>query len=235
MRPGWRWLPPAPAAHVPAIAEALGIPRTREGTGVALTFDDGPHPSGTPAVLKVLADHGATATFFVVGEQVRRAPHLLREIAAAGHTVALHGDRHRCQLRLTPRQIADDLDRAADVVGSILGAVPRLHRPPYGVYSRRGLDEVRRRAWTPMLWSRWGRDWTRHATPEAIARRCTHRLTAGDVVLLHDADHYSARGSWIATVQALLRILSIVQSLGHHTVALHERRSSIAPEPFPER
>ena len=68
--------------------------------GVALTFDDGPHPEGTPAVLEALARAGARATFFVVGEQVQRRPALVAEIAAAGHVVALHGYRHRLQLRL---------------------------------------------------------------------------------------------------------------------------------------
>ena len=77
---------------------------------MALTFDDGPHPAGTPAVLGVLERAGARATFFLVGEQVRRDPALAREIVAAGHAVALHGDRHRCQLRLTPRALDEDLD-----------------------------------------------------------------------------------------------------------------------------
>ncbi len=231
----WRWLPtwsaPALAPLVPAIAQALRIPRTSGKSGVALTFDDGPHPFGTPAVLDVLAQHGATATFFVVGEQARRRPSLLKEIAAAGHAVAIHGYRHRCQLRLTPRQIADDLDRAIDVVGSILGDVTRLHRPPYGVYSLPGLNELRRRDWTPMLWSRWGRDWTRHATPRSIALRCTHGLNDGDVVLLHDADHYGAWGSWTATVDALPRILSFMQNAGQRTVALPKRPKSVSVGP----
>ena len=97
------WSAPAAAAHAPALAAALRIARRVDGLpGVALTFDDGPHPGGTPAVLAALERAGARATFFLVGEQVRRDPSLAREIVAAGHAVALHGDRHRCQLRLTP-------------------------------------------------------------------------------------------------------------------------------------
>src|SRR3984957_12327787 len=88
----------------PAAAAALALPRTLPATpGVALTFDDGPHPEGTPAILELLARHRATATFFVVGEQVRRRPALLAQIRAQGHQVALHCDRHRLQLRLRRR------------------------------------------------------------------------------------------------------------------------------------
>src|ERR1700723_351099 len=84
-----------------AAAAALALPRTLPAApGVVLTFDDGPHPEGTPAILELLARHRATATFFVVGERVRRRPALLARILAEGHQVALHCDRHRLQLRL---------------------------------------------------------------------------------------------------------------------------------------
>ena len=67
------WFVPAPAAHLPTLAQRLGIERTVAPGAVALTFDDGPHPEATPAVLELLARHGATATFFLVGEQVEGA------------------------------------------------------------------------------------------------------------------------------------------------------------------
>ena len=82
------------APHVPQAAAALGIQRTVSG-GVAITFDDGPHPEGTPAVLEILASADIKATFFLVGEQVERRPALAAEIAGQGHLVALHGYRHR--------------------------------------------------------------------------------------------------------------------------------------------
>ncbi|MDX6474700.1 MAG: hypothetical protein QOH95_211, partial [Gaiellaceae bacterium] len=86
------WLVPALAAHAPRLAAAYGIEcRLEADDRVALTFDDGPHPEGTPAVLDTLARHGASATFFLVGEQVARDPSLAREIVDAGHEVAAHG------------------------------------------------------------------------------------------------------------------------------------------------
>src|SRR4051812_4444117 len=90
------WAAPAAAPHLPPLCRALGIPRRAALPGtVGLTFDDGPHPRATPAVLELLAERGATATFFVVGEQVRRTGTLVDDIVAAGHCIALHGDRHR--------------------------------------------------------------------------------------------------------------------------------------------
>jgi peptidoglycan/xylan/chitin deacetylase (PgdA/CDA1 family) len=215
------WSAPAAAAHAPALAAALRIATRIDGApGVALTFDDGPHPDGTPAVLGALERAGARATFFLVGEQVRRHPALAREIVAAGHAVALHGDRHRCQLRLTPRALDDDLDRVAATVADATGSAPALYRPPYGVFSIAGLGLLRRRAWRGLLWSRWGCDWRARIAPEAIARRATRDLGPGDVILLHDADTYSARDSWRRTAQALPAVLEAVQRAGLETVAL---------------
>ncbi len=191
-------------------AHALGLPRTLAAlSGVALTFDDGPHPEGTPAVLEALARSGARATFFVVGEQVARRPELVTRILADGHAVALHGFRHRLQLRMSRAGVADDLARGADAVSDATGgAAPVWHRPPYGIYSAAGLEWVRDAGMRPLLWSRWGKDWRALTTPARIARRATRALAPGDVILLHDADFYSARGSHRRTVAALGPILA---------------------------
>jgi peptidoglycan/xylan/chitin deacetylase (PgdA/CDA1 family) len=213
------WSLPAPASHAPALAGALRLPRRLEDAeGVALTFDDGPHPRGTPAVLEALARAGATATFFLVGEQVRREPALAREIVAAGHGVALHGERHRCQLWLTPRMLDDDLARVASTVQEATGRSPQIYRPPFGIFSAAGLALVRRRGWQSLLWSRWGRDWEARAKPAKIAARAARELSAGDVILLHDADTYSSEGSWQRTAAALPAILETVHRAGLRTV-----------------
>jgi peptidoglycan-N-acetylglucosamine deacetylase len=218
------WTVPAIAPHAPAVAAGLGIElRLADVDGIALTFDDGPHRFGTPAVLRELERAGAIATFFLVGEQVRRDPGLAREIIAAGHALGLHGDRHRNQLRLGPRALADDLARVAATVAEATGRAPRVYRPPYGVFSAAGLALVRRRALRPLLWSRWGRDWRRRARPARIAALASRDLAAGDVVLLHDADTYSAPGSWRRTAAALPALLDVVGRAGLATVAVPGR------------
>jgi peptidoglycan/xylan/chitin deacetylase (PgdA/CDA1 family) len=184
-------------------AAALLLPRTLPAGGVALTFDDGPHPEGTPAVLDLLARAGVPATFFVIGEQVRRRPEIGARTAAAGHAIALHGDRHRLQLRMSAAAIAEDLKRGTAAIEDATGATPAWHRPPFGIYSPGGLRMVRAAGLAPLLWSRWGKDWRKWTTPRRIAARATRSVIPGDVILLHDADFYSARDSHLRTVASL--------------------------------
>ena len=211
---------PAAAPVFEPVARGLGIARTIDSPAVALTFDDGPHAEGTPAVLEALARESAPATFFLAGEQVEREPSLTAEIVAAGHEVALHCHRHRNQLRLLPGQIADDMRRGDAAIVEATGRPPRLHRPPYGIYSAAGLAHARRR-YRLLLWSRWGHDWRADATPASIAAETTSELGPGDVILLHDADHYSDRGCWRATAAALPRIIEAIRVRG------------LAPVPIP--
>ena len=119
----------------------------------------------TPATLELLAAANARATFFFSGEQVARRPALAAEVAAAGHAIGVHCQRHRNLLRLSPLQVGDDLRRAEDVIGSATGRPLRLYRPPYGVLNAAALAFARRRGWTPLLWTRWGRDWNWNAWP----------------------------------------------------------------------
>jgi peptidoglycan/xylan/chitin deacetylase (PgdA/CDA1 family) len=215
------WSAPAPAAFAPVLARALGI-RTRLAgrRGVAITFDDGPHPEGTPAVLAELERLGVTATFFLTGEQVERFPSVAAAIAAAGHEIGLHGYCHRLLLLRGPRAVEEDFKWALAAIEDSTGASPVCFRPPYGVFSLVSLELVRRRGWDPLLWSRWGCDWRARETPASIARRATASLSAGDVVLLHDADHYSSVGSWRRTVAALPAIVEAVLALGEPLVSV---------------
>ncbi|MGZ4384671.1 MAG: polysaccharide deacetylase family protein [Gaiellaceae bacterium] len=209
------WCLPGAAAHVPLLARGFGIAlRLPQGAGVALTFDDGPHAQGTPAVLAQLAALQARATFFLVGEQVERMPSLAAEITAAGHEIALHGQRHLPLLLRSPRELADDLSRAVATIEDATGRTPSCYRPPYGVFSLAGVLIARRRGWLPLLWSRWGKDWLPREGPASIARRATSGLRVREVVLLHDADHYGSRDSWRATAAALPLIAERLAELG---------------------
>ena len=168
-----------------------------------LTFDDGPHPEGTPAVLEALGD--TRATFFMVGEQVERYPALAHEVADAGHGIALHGHRHRNQMRVTPGWLRADLRRGHEAIGNATGKSPTLYRPPYGIFTPAGL--ALSSGYERLLWSKWGRDWRARTTAREIAELATRDLSSGDVILLHDADWYSAPGSHERTARAVPLIL----------------------------
>jgi peptidoglycan/xylan/chitin deacetylase (PgdA/CDA1 family) len=212
--------PSSPAPIWPALRRSLGVEdRTASRRGYALTFDDGPHAQGTPAVLEILARERVRATFFLVGEQLRRNPTLGREILAAGHGIALHCDRHRNMLRLTPWQVREDIARAQATIEDSTGHSPTLYRPPYGVLNASALRVAWARGWRTLLWTQWGRDWEARATPASIAARVTDGVQEGSVLLLHDADDYSARGSWRRTAAALPEVLEVLAARGFQPVA----------------
>jgi len=170
---------------------------------VALTFDDGPDPHGTPAVVDALERFGWQATFFLVGDMVRRAPGLVTDLVAAGHEVGVHAETHRSQRSMTPRQIGDDIRRAYAEITGAAGVCPRWYRPPHGALSPEGLLTARDLGMRAVLWSAWGRDWLAEATPETVRRDVAAGRLDGGTVLLHDSDCASAPGSWRTTVAAL--------------------------------
>ena len=217
------WLAPGLAPRVPGAAALLGVPchlENGQARAVALTFDDGPHPEGTPAVLEALAAAGARATFFVLGVQVERNPGLIEETVAAGHGVALHGYTHRMPLGMTARAFAAELDRGEAIVAEAAGRRPEWYRPPYGKFSWPALATVRRRGLRPLFWSSEGRDFSRGADPDSIVARASQGLGPGAVVLLHDADTHASEGSHRRTAAALPRLLEEIERLGLETVAL---------------
>jgi peptidoglycan-N-acetylglucosamine deacetylase len=207
---------PALAGALAPLRAPLGIAdRTRSGRDYGLTFDDGPHREGTPAVLDALEARGVRATFFLVGEQVARNPSLAAEIVAAGHAIGLHCDRHRNQLRLSPRAVRADIERGAARIEETTGRTIERYRPPYGIFNAAGLALVHARGWRPLLWTHWGRDWQARATPESITRRLVGgAVPEGSVLLLHDADDYGATGSWRKTAAALPAVLAELERRG---------------------
>lgn len=156
------------------------------GRRVALTFDDGPDPQRTPAVLDLLARQGVRATFFVVGARAEAHPELVRRMAAEGHVVGNHSYTHswRFPLRSLGRTM-EELRRTGEVLQRITGLRPRLFRPPFGVTNPTIARAVRRLGLDPVGWSIRSLD-TMGQSPERVAARILRRLHPGAVILLHD-------------------------------------------------
>ena len=153
---------------------------------VALTFDDGPDPSVTPQVLDLLAQFGAQASFFCIGRAVQQYPELVQRIIASGHTVENHGFAHSSAFALWgSRRMAHDIAQQQQAVYHAAGVFPRFFRPTAGfrnplldwVLARTGLQLV--------MWTRRGFD-TRCRNAHTVLQRLTHRLAAGDILLMHD-------------------------------------------------
>ncbi|HET9168952.1 MAG TPA: polysaccharide deacetylase family protein [Actinospica sp.] len=189
---------------------------------VALTFDDGPDPASTPRFLEALDGAGVRATFFLLGRMVQQAPDLAREIAEAGHEVALHGWGHRAHIALSPAQTLRDLRQGRDEVASATGRAPIWYRPPYGVATAGTFSACRKLGLRPVLWSAWGRDWTASATPESVLRTVVRDLRGGGTVLLHDSDCTSKPESWRSTLGALPMLLEHCAERGWKVGPLRE-------------
>jgi peptidoglycan/xylan/chitin deacetylase (PgdA/CDA1 family) len=198
---------------------------------VALTFDDGPDPAFTERFLAALGD--TPATFFPLGERVRRWPRLARLLAEAGHEVACHGDSHRSLAALPPRATVASLRRARGSIADACGAAPRFFRPPYGTFNLAAWRAAPRLGMRRTLWSTWARDWEARITPQQIAARLLRGATPGAILLLHDAD--GSPGAPTRTLAALPAILDGLRQRGLRPVTLSALTdASAAPAPMLE-
>lgn len=139
-----------------------------------LTFDDGPDPESTPALLDLLAKHQVHATFFVVASAAKKYPDLLHRIQAKGHQIGFHSNRHHSAYLMTPAQTKADFENGLAALHSI-GVSPGLFRPPWGVVNWASLKQIKDRGLHPVLWDVMAQDWQANITPSEIARRLDKR------------------------------------------------------------
>jgi peptidoglycan/xylan/chitin deacetylase (PgdA/CDA1 family) len=189
----------------------------RGARGVALTFDDGPHPRWTPRVLEILARSGTRATFFVVGHKVEDHPEVLRAIVAAGHGVGLHSYAHDRLFALRSEgRVRDDLERGIVALERVLGRRPVLFRPPIGHTNPAIARVVDALDLVVVGWTLGGRDGVARARHEDVAARVRRDLRDGAIVLLHDAPERGDREP--AAVRALPSILEAMAAGGLEAV-----------------
>ena len=191
------------------------------GRTLALTFDDGPNDPHTLRLLDVLAEHHAKATFFVIGDFVRRRPDIVRAISDAGHEIGNHTFSHPNLIfrsaAETRREIAD-CDRAIE---DAIGRPTRLFRPPHGGRRPSTLRAVRASGKTPVMWSASGWDWKPH-TAEEISGLVQRQVRGGDVILLHDGSHLAFGADRSASVAAAGLLLKQYQDAGWKFLSVSE-------------
>jgi peptidoglycan/xylan/chitin deacetylase (PgdA/CDA1 family) len=193
----------------------------RVPAGAALTFDDGPDPDGTPAILDALDAAGVRATFFLVGEQLMRNHALARETAARGHELALHCHEHVDQETMRPQAVRDDMARALGAFQASTGRTPRFFRPPYGRFSEAGHAACLHLGMEPAYWSSWGMDWE-PIPGDRVADLAMRDFADGAIVLLHDSVRYAHRPDTQPTADAVAALAARADELGIRLAPLGE-------------
>lgn len=197
---------------------ALGRLPTHERV-VALTFDDGPNPEATPAILDALSRAGIHATFFILGRHAERWPDLVRRVHAEGHAVGNHGFYHRKLHFKSPAYVRDDMARGADAIAQACGARPALFRAPHGFRSpwvNRIAHSMGERVigWSLGVWD------SDRPGADVIARRTVDGTRPGSILLLHDGDGYDPSGDRRQTAQAVPEVLSTLTTRGYRFVTV---------------
>ncbi|GIO38098.1 polysaccharide deacetylase family sporulation protein PdaB [Paenibacillus antibioticophila] len=188
------------------------------GKYIALTFDDGPDEQQTPKILELLEQYQAKATFFVVGDRVKRFPEIVKMEQAEGHEIGNHSYHHPSFHRLPLKTLTDEMAMTQEAVFETTGRKPVLFRPPGGYYNEAIVELTKHNDLQMILWS-WHQDTKDWASPGVykIVRKVLNNARNGDIILMHDYVHNSTQ-----TIEALKVILPELQSRGFRFVTVSE-------------
>jgi len=179
---------------------------------IALTFDDGPNPAVTPAMLEMLAKAGVRASFFVIGRYVQECPGLVREIRAAGHLVGNHTETHPWLAWQTEQRIREELGGASAAIEDALGERVRYFRPPHGARRPAVLRIAREMGMIPVQWNVICQDW-KPLGADGILQQAVRgvernrRRGVGTNVVLHDGWQHGLGAARMDTVTAVERLV----------------------------
>ena len=154
--------------------------------GICLTFNDGPDPDTTPEILKILDEYGIKATFFVIGEKVRRHPELLKQVAERGHVLGVHGYEHKVLAGLGPKDVRTDLQMAQSCVFQVSGQKPYLYRPPHGILDGVQVEEAQKLDMKVLMWTNIGGADLGANSPQEVCERVLAAARDGSIILLHE-------------------------------------------------
>jgi len=190
--------------------------RPSAGNKVVLTFDDGPSREYTPDILKVLAEKGVKATFFMVGSHVEKYPGIAKQIIEEGHEAGNHTYGHITVPNSPPPQLAAQIMRTNLVILQTTGAYPQYLRPPRGLYDMRMRRIAKLLGQELVLWSLSSQDWQSRASKASITRRVVERAKGGDIILFHDSGSLlsSEGANRKPTVEALGPIIDGLRARG---------------------
>jgi peptidoglycan/xylan/chitin deacetylase (PgdA/CDA1 family) len=158
------------------------------GSGLYLTFDDGPHPEVTPALLDLFAEQGVHATFFLLGKHAERYPQIVQRIVAEGHAIGNHSYSHPRLAQIDRASQRIEIERTDRILAAFDGAQQHWFRPPSGALPLGMLFDFARRRRGIAYWSYDSMDYQRKGTAVLCDRLRAHPPQPGDIVLMHDDD-----------------------------------------------
>jgi peptidoglycan/xylan/chitin deacetylase (PgdA/CDA1 family) len=189
----WSWRQLARRALTAALPrKRFLVHGPRSSNALCLTFDDGPHPEHTPALLDVLRTVGVHATFFLIGQNVERYSDVVRRLTEEGHEVGHHSFSHSEPRDTSASVLLQELERTQALLTEITGAPSKLFRPPHGKVTAAKLWRLWRAGQSIVLWNRDPKDWACKAPAQVQAWFERHPLQGGDIILLHDNHPHAA-------------------------------------------
>ena len=199
---------------------------------LALTYDDGPNDPHTLRLLEILAKYNVKATFFLIGRYVHQRTDIVRELAAAGHTIGNHTFTHPLLSLKSEAEIRRQLSDCHAALSDAVGEHSNLFRPPFGGRRPAVLRIARQLHLEPIMWNVTGYDWNAPAA-EIIERKVTKQIGGGDVILLHDGDHRQMGADRSQTVLATDRLIDRYKAQGYEFVTIPEmmHKESVQPQP----
>ncbi|MGM9950947.1 MAG: polysaccharide deacetylase family protein [Lysinibacillus sp.] len=153
------------------------------GRGIALTFDDGPHPTYTPQLLDLLKRYGIKATFFIVGSKAEKYPYIIKRMHEEGHSIGIHHYEHTSNWVLTPSGLQQQLEKSAQVIFRCTDRWPVLYRPPWGHFNMATPLIVK--GYRTVLWSHIFGDW-KVERARMLYEELHNAAEDGAIFLLHD-------------------------------------------------
>ena len=181
---------------------------------VALTFDDGPDPVRTPALLDVLAEANAPATFFLLGDAVEMHPEVVTRMAVEGHELGNHTYCHRYLPLARSRSVERELAKTDRAIADATGLVPRVARPPWGGRSPWTVRAFTRLAKRLVLWDVNSYDWKGKPAAEVV-ERVLERTRPGSIILMHEA-----RDGGEETIEAVRQLIPALRARGFELVTV---------------
>ena len=184
----------------------IGSWKRQYSPGVTITFDDGPDPKYTPALLNILARANVKACFFLVGEKAEKNPALVKMIWDQGHQIGSHGYFHKHAWLMSPQATWENWDKGINTIKQIIGKEPDYIRPPWGACNLSLYLWSLARNKRIVGWNAKGKDWKEKRTSSAIIKNILAKTSEGTIILLHDSGgEQSAPKNTLACLEELLR------------------------------